>query len=47
MREGNRGTKRINVEIKLVEDEVKREIKLCCSSAGAIQLPNNILEHKH
>jgi hypothetical protein len=42
MSEGDIGTKWINVEIKLVEDEVKREIMLCCTSAGAIQLPDNI-----
>ena len=42
MREGDRGTKRINVEIKLAEDEVKREIMLCCTLAGVILLPNNI-----
>jgi hypothetical protein len=45
MREGDRGTKWISVEIKLMEDEVKREI--CCTSAGVIQLPNNISEHEH
>jgi hypothetical protein len=47
MREGDRGTKWISVEIKLVEDEVKREIMLCCTTAVTIQLPNNISEHKH
>jgi hypothetical protein len=47
MREGDRGTKWISVEIKLVEDEVKREIMLYCTSAGVIQLPNNISKHKH
>jgi len=47
MREGDRGTEWISVEIKLVEDEGKREIVLCCTSAGVIQLPDNISEHKH